>query len=192
MKKRVCVLLAPGYEEIEALTPVDFLRRCEVPVDVVTITDDVRVIGAHEIMVQADTFIDDIQAQDYAMVVIPGGLPGADHLKNDDRVLKLVREVYDQGDYVASICAGPMVLDAAGVLEGKKATCYPGFEDNLPTAAECLGDIVVVDGRIITSRGPGAANYFALALVEALLGKERAQDLKKEIVLDLVEGNLGE
>lgn len=190
MKKRVCVLLAPGYEEIEALTPVDYLRRCDVMVDVVSTTDDVRVIGAHDIMVQADTFIDDIQAEDYAMVVIPGGLPGAENLKNDQRVIKLLQEVYGQGDYVAALCAGPMVLDHAGLLEGKKATCYPGFESELSTASAHLSDTVVVDDRVITSRGPAAANYFALALVEVLLGEERAEALKKDIVLDIVEENL--
>lgn len=190
MTKRVCVLLAPGYEEIEALTPVDFLRRCDVPVDIVTTTDDVRVIGAHEIMVQADTFIDDIQAQDYAMVVIPGGLPGAEHLKNDDRVLKLLQAVYAQGDHVAALCAGPMVLEAAGILAGKEATSYPGFDKEIPSVSAYSTATVVQDGRVITSRGPGSANYFALALVEALLGKDRAQDLKKDVVLDIVEANL--
>lgn len=184
--KRVCILLAPGYEEIEALTPVDYLRRAGLNVDVVSTTSDVAVTGAHDIIVQADTFLEDLSPKDYDLVVIPGGLPGAENLARNDQVIDFVTQIYEQGAYVAAICAGPMVLEKAGLLQGKKATCYPGFENEIGSAAT-LSDLVVIDGRIITSRGPAAANYFALALVGVLLGKEKAEELKEEVILNLVE-----
>ena len=107
MDKRVCVLLAPGYEEVEALTPVDYLRRAGLVVDVVSTTEDIAVESSHKVIVQADTFLDDIQAKDYALVVIPGGLPGAPNLAANPKVIDLLQAVYAQGDYVAALCAGP-------------------------------------------------------------------------------------
>lgn len=190
MDKRVCVLLAPGYEEVEALTPVDYLRRAGVTVDVVSTVEDIAVESAHQVIVQADTFLEDIQAEEYAMVVIPGGLPGAPNLAANPGVISLLQKVYAQGDFVAALCAGPIVLEKAGLLKERACTCFPGVEDKLVSKGAFKTDTVVVDDRVITSRGAGAAGYFSLALVAALLGDEKAAEVKKAVVMDIVEDNI--
>lgn len=191
MEKRVCVLLAPGYEEIEALTPVDYLRRAGALVDVISTIEDIAVPGAHQVLVQADSFLEDIKPEDYDMVVIPGGLPGVPNLLANAKVLAFVKEMADQDKWVTSLCAGPSVLDHAGVLANKCTTCYPGWEGELKNIGSFSEDTVVVDGKVITSRGPGASGYFALALVEALFGAEKAEEVKKAVIMDVVEKNLG-
>lgn len=191
MEQRVCVLLAPGYEEIEALTPVDFLRRAGAMVDIISTIDDIAVPSAHRVLVQADAFLEDIKPDDYAMVVVPGGLPGVPNLLANEKVLAFVKAMYDQDKWVTSLCAGPSVLDACGILVDKCTTCYPGWEGNLKNIGSLSEDTVVKDGKVITSRGPGAAAYFALALVEALFGDEKAKALKGEVIIDIVEKNLG-
>lgn len=191
MEKRVCVLLAPGYEEVEALTPVDYLRRAGATVDVISTTEDIVVPSAHQVMVQADSFLDDIKSDDYAMVVVPGGLPGVTNLIANEKVLAFLKAMNKDAKWVTSLCAGPAVLDAADVLVGKAATCYPGWEDKLKSIGAFSEETVVVDGHVITARGAGAAGYFALALVESLFGKEKADEVKKAVVMDIVEKNLG-
>ena len=177
MDKRICVLLAPGYEEIEALTPVDYLRRAGAMVDIVSTTEE--------------TFLDDIKSDDYEMVVIPGGLPGVPNLIANEKVMTFLKEMHDKTKWVTSLCAGPAVLDAAGILAGKATTCYPGWEEKLKNIGSFSEDTVVVDGHVITARGAGAAGYFALALVEQLFGAEKASEVKSAVVMDIVEKNLG-
>jgi 4-methyl-5(b-hydroxyethyl)-thiazole monophosphate biosynthesis len=191
MSKRVCVLLAPGYEEVEALTPVDYIRRAGMDVDVVSCTEDIIVPSAHQVNVACDTFLDDIKAQDYDMVVVPGGIPGVPNLCANDKVAQFLQAMNESGKWVTALCAGPKVLDHAGVLKGRCATCYPGWETKLETIADFKRETVVRDGNTITARGAGAAGYFALALVEALAGKEEADKVKKAVVMDIVERNLG-
>ena len=191
MDKRVCVLLAPGYEEIEALTPVDYLRRAGVTVDIISTTEDITVPSAHNVLVQADSFLDDIVADDYDMVVVPGGLPGVPNLIANEKVMAFLRAMNEKSKWMTSLCAGPAVLDAAGILVNKACTCYPGWEEKLKEIGAFSEDTVVVDGHVITSRGAGAAGYFALALVEALLGEEKMKEVKSAVVMDIVEKNLG-
>lgn len=191
MTKRVCVLLAPGYEEVEALTPVDYLRRSGIDVDIVSTTDEIIVPSAHQVNVAADTFLADIAPSDYDMVVVPGGLPGVTNLCDNDSVTAFLRAMNSDGKWVTALCAGPKVLDHAGVLKNRCATCYPGWETKLETISAFSTETVVCDGNIITARGAGAAGYFALALVEALAGKEAADKVKSAVVMDIVEQNLG-
>lgn len=191
MDKRICVLLAPGYEEIEALTPVDYLRRAGAMVDIVSTTEEITVPSAHQVLVQADTFLDDIKSDDYAMVIVPGGLPGVPNLIANEKVMAFLKEMHDKKKWVTSLCAGPAVLDAAGILAGKATTCYPGWEEKLKNFGSFSEDTVVVDGHVITARGAGAAGYFALALVEQLFGAEKAAEVKSAVVMDIVEKNLG-
>ena len=191
MEKRVCVLLAPGYEEVEALTPVDYLRRAGVTVDIISTTDEITVPSAHQVLVQADSFLEDIKPEDYAMVVVPGGLPGVPNLLANEQVLRFVKAMDSQGKWVTSLCAGPAVLDACDVLVDKCTTCFPGWEKNLKAYGSFSEDTVVVDGHVITSRGAGAAGYFALTLVEKLCGAEKADEVKRAVVMDIVEKNLG-
>lgn len=175
----VLVPLADGFEEIEAVTIIDVLRRAGVQVTSLYLKKN-QVTGSHGITLAADKNIDDIRASDYDCIVLPGGMPGSSNLKEDPRVISLVKEVYQAGKVTAALCAAPMVLGHAGVLNGKRATCFPGFEDHM-TGATALPDPVVKDGSIITGKGPGCALPFALELVAALAGREKADSLKENM-----------
>jgi len=177
---KVLVLLAQGCEEIEAVTVIDILRRAGIGVTSAGL-DDLPVLGSHSIMLLPDTTLDLAQHQDFDMIVLPGGLPGTNHLRADKRLIVLLQQMAQQGKYVAAICAAPSVLATAGLLDGRKATCYPTCLDafpkvNLQTAA------VVEDGKLITSRGPGTAMDFALALVERLAGRAKRQEVEAGLV----------
>jgi 4-methyl-5(b-hydroxyethyl)-thiazole monophosphate biosynthesis len=183
--KNVIVFLAPGFEEVEALTVVDYLRRIKsIRVDMVAIGDSLMVFGRHQIAVKADHHIDDLQNLDaYTAVVIPGGMPGAANLRDDPRVIKIVSDMAAAGKVVAAICAGPIVLAKAGIIAGKKLTSYPGFETDLPDSIY-QQDAVVRDGNLITARGPGKAVDFALELVSVLAGANEVETLRKNILYD--------
>lgn len=166
--KRVLVPLAEGFEELEAVTIIDMLRRAGIEVVVASLAGN-PVAGSHGIALSADATLDAVSGQEFDMVALPGGMPGAENLKGDARIGGIIRRVYDGGGRVAAICAAPMVLAAAGVLTGRRATSFPGFLDRAADVA-VVDDAVVVDGRVITSRGPGTALDFALELVAQLLG----------------------
>lgn len=170
------VPLAEGFEEIEAVTIIDVLRRAEVMVTAVFLKKN-PVMGSHGISVTADKNIDDIVASDFDCIVLPGGMPGSSNLKEDPRVISLVREFAGAKKITAALCAAPLVLGHAGVLKEKRATCFPGFEDQM-TGATAVSDPVVRDGTVITGRGPGCAIPFALELAAVLAGKEKAESLK--------------
>ncbi len=171
---RVLVPLAEGFEEIEAVTIVDLLRRADIEVHTASLASR-RVTGSHGITVEADLSLDDAQAADYDMIVLPGGMPGAEHLKNDVRVIALLHEFAAAGRFTAAICAAPGVLAHAGLLEGREATSFPGFlrADSAP-GIRLSESPVVVDGKVVTSRGPGTAIEFSLALIGLLRGGEVA------------------
>jgi len=177
--KRVLVPLAEGFEEIEAVTIIDILRRAGMEVVVASLADG-PVTGAHGIQVAADAPLAALVAEDFDMVALPGGMPGAQHLKDDPRIAALVRRLHAAGRPVAAICAAPMVLAAAGVLQGRRATSYPGFLADAG-ASTVVGDAVVVDRGVITSRGPGTALDFALALVEELEGRAARQAIESRL-----------
>lgn len=184
---KVLVLLADGFEEVEALTCVDYIRRANLDAIMVSITDDLIVRGAHGIQLVADMLLKDVkEVNHYRALVIPGGLPGATNLRDDKAVIKLVQDFNESKKMIGAICAGPIVLDRAGILEGKKATCYPGFGKELKGAI-LKEDLVVRDGNIITSRGPATAVYFALEIIEYLHSGDKEREVKKSILLDLVE-----
>jgi len=170
----IAVLLADGFEEIEAVTIIDVLRRAELTVHTLGV-NGLDVQGAHGISFKADARLD--ETTDFDALVLPGGMPGAETLRDDIRVLAMVRRHVQEQRTVAAICAAPMALGAAGVLQGRRATCYPGFEEHLAGAERCT-DKVVIDGPVITSRGPGTAMDFALELVARLASPEKAQELR--------------
>lgn len=179
---KVLLFLAHGFEEVEALTLVDYLRRMDIVVDTVSIKKDLKVKGAHDIWVMADKFIDDIEnINSYKGAIIPGGLPGATNLRDDSRVIDIIKEMNENDKLVGAICAGPIVLERAGIIKGKNLTSYPGFEEDLKDGNH-LGENVVRDGNMITSRGPALAVDFAIEIVEYLLGEEKAEELKKDIL----------
>jgi 4-methyl-5(b-hydroxyethyl)-thiazole monophosphate biosynthesis len=162
--KKVCVLLAEGFEEIEALTVSDIMRRADVVCDLVSMQGEM-VESSHGLSVKADKLFD--EDMKYDLVVIPGGIPGATNLRDDERVIKFIRNQNKEGKLIGAICAGPIVLGRAGLTEGLNMTSYPGYEDELPNC-EYLEEAVVVDKNIITSRGPATAMTFAYKLLEML------------------------
>lgn len=179
--KQVAVLLADGFEEIEALTAVDLLRRAKVYVDTVSVKEEHMVLGAHGITVQADEVFDKVDFAEVDMVVLPGGLPGTTNLNDHAGVRQVVQDFVKQGKYVAAICAAPSILGEMGLLDGKRATSYPSFEETLK-GAMVLETSVVQDGNIITSRGMGTATDFALRLVEVLTDEEKAKEIANSIL----------
>lgn len=180
MAKHAVVFLAPGFEEIEATSVVDILRRAGVEVTIAGLQAGV-IQGAHGITVTPDTTLGEIEVERFDAVILPGGNPGYVNLGKDKRVLDAVRTAFERGKLVAAICAAPSVLAQAGVLKGKRATIYPGMESAL-TGATPVHERVVVDGRLVTSQGPGTAIEFALTLVELLVGKQKAQEVKNALV----------
>ena len=177
----VYVLLAEGFEEVEALTPLDLLRRAGVEAKLVGVTGGL-VRGSHGIGIQTDLPMDEADWDKADMIVLPGGMPGTTNLYADSRVTDAVRKCYDEGKYVAAICAAPsVILGGMGLLKGRKATCYPGMESGLE-GATALERTCVVDGRIITACGVGGALDFGCALVSALCGEEKARRIAAEVV----------
>jgi 4-methyl-5(b-hydroxyethyl)-thiazole monophosphate biosynthesis len=169
---KVLVPLADGCEELEAVTIIDLLRRAGVEVTVAGLAPGI-VKASRGVQLVPDVTLDVALQDSYDMLVLPGGMPGASHLKADPRIVDLVRRMAAAGQYTAAICAAPTVLLEAGVLAGRQATSYPGFLDALnPPGVQLSTASVVVDGTVITSRGPGTAMDFALALIEILQGAE--------------------
>lgn len=181
MCKKVCVFLADGFEEIEGLTVVDLLRRAGITVTTASITGQKMIHGAHGIDVQADTRIEEVDLKGQDMLVLPGGMPGTIHLGEHAGVCDAVRAFDEAGKWIAAICAAPTVFGNLGLLEGRKATCYPGMQGEL-VCGEYLTDSVVVSDHIITSRGMGTAIDFALQLIEVLSDAETAGKIGKSIV----------
>ncbi len=179
--KQAVMLFARGYEEVEALMTVDLLRRGGVDVKMASITDEMTVCGSHEIRVQMDTKLADVDVDQMDAVIIPGGKEGTDRLGEDASVCQVLKGAFQAGKVVAAICAAPSVLGACGILEGKRATCYPGFEGKL-TGAEFVDEMAVVDGNVVTSRGLGTSMEFGFALLEVLVSKEMAEKVRGEIV----------
>lgn len=178
---KILVFLADGFEEVEALTVVDYLRRMEIEVDMVSITGNTRVTGAHDITVFADKIIKQIDEIKYAGLVIPGGMPGAKNLKDNERVVEIVKSMYEDDKLIAAICAGPIVLDKADIIRDKNITSYPGFEKELK-GANYKNESLVVDDNIITARGPYYAVDFALEIVGYLLDEDKVDELKTDIL----------
>lgn len=169
--KKAIVFLADGFEEMEALGTVDVLRRGGIEVTTVSITDNPMVMGAHNIPVVADAAINEVALTDADALILPGGMPGAANLNGSETVKEALMQQYNNGKIVAAICAAPMVLGGLGLLKGRNATCYPGFEPKL-TGADATGAAVEVSDNVITGKGPGLVYHFALALVEALMGEK--------------------
>lgn len=179
----VLEFLATGFEEIEALTPVDVLRRAGVDVKTVAVgCDGKTVVGAHGIAVQADFTMDEALLIDsFDMIILPGGMPGSKNLDESLEVDAFVRRAAEEGKYIAAICAAPMIPGKRGLLNGKCAVCYPGFEEYL-SGAILTGGRVEVDGNMITACGMGAALEFALALTQLLKGESAAAELKSAVL----------
>jgi len=177
---KVLVLFAAGSEELETVTIVNILRRAGISVTLAGLSEG-SLRGSRNITIQPDTTLDAVLHEPFDMVVLPGGLPGTTHLRDDARVIKLVQDMAQQGKQVAAICAAPSVLAAAGLLDGKRATSYPTCLDEFPKV-RLQAAAVVQDGNLTTSRGPGTAMDFALTLAERLVGKTKRDEVEAALV----------
>jgi 4-methyl-5(b-hydroxyethyl)-thiazole monophosphate biosynthesis len=173
----IIVPLASGFEEIEAITVIDILRRANLPVTSAAVTEN-PVKGAHAIEIKADIELSAVDASGVEAVILPGGQPGSDNLKKSEPVISLITAVYEKGGYIAAICAAPIVLAKAGILAGKKVTCFPGFQDRLNGGIYSPAPLQI-DGKIITAEGPGSAMDFALAIVSLFTSKEKSEQIKQ-------------
>ena len=171
----IYVLVVDGFEEIEAIEPIDIMRRAGLNVVTVGVKSQ-SVKGAHNISIKTDVIIDDVNVEDMELLMLPGG-PGHEELDKDEKVHKLIDYAYKENLYIAAICASPSIIGKKGLLRDKKATCFPGFEQYL-MGAKVVGDKVVVDGNIITGKGAGAAAEFGFEIVKLLQNKTAADELK--------------
>lgn len=178
--KKVLVPVAEGFEEIEAVTIIDVLRRAGMEVTVAGLRRG-EIKGAHDIKISPDALLDAVKDKDFDMIVLPGGMPGVDHLRKDARVISLLKKMKETNKPIGAICAAPLVLRDAGLTSGLKFTCYPGFDSQIPGGKFEKGR-VVTDGNIITSKGPGTALEFALKIVEMLEGKAKADSLSEAVL----------
>jgi 4-methyl-5(b-hydroxyethyl)-thiazole monophosphate biosynthesis len=177
----IYLMLANGFEEIEAVTVVDLLRRADIQIKTVSIMDEKQVYGSHGIAVEADMLFKEVDFSTCTMAVLPGGMPGTTNLCNYRPLADELLELRRKNRPVAAICAAPMVLGRLGILRGKRATIYEGMEKEL-TGADVIKQNVVVDGDIITSKGPGTAIEFALAIIAYVKGEERASEIRGDIL----------
>jgi len=179
---RVLIPLAQDCEELEAVTIIDLLRRAGIDVTTAGL-DDRPVTASRGVVLIPDTSLENALEKDYDMVVLPGGLPGADHLNDDPRIHTLLKKMAGDGKHIAAICAAPRVFASAGLLDGRRATAYPGTLEQYPSNnITRMDEPVVVDGNVITSRGPGTAMDFALTLIEQLLGTDKRQEVEAPLL----------
>lgn len=177
------LFIAPGFEEIEALASLDILKRCGLEVNTVAMTGKRLVLGAHGIPLMADSLFRRSLVSDSHGFILPGGMPGAKNLMLHDGLRKSLIAHHQKGKLIAAICAAPMIIGELGFLEGKKATCYPGFENHLK-GAYLTGDMVTVDGNIITGKGPGAASDFAFAIASHFVSEELIKRVRYEMIYE--------
>jgi len=185
MMKKVAVFFADGFEEVESLTVVDYLRRAEVTVDTVSTTNKKSCLGAHGVEIVMDKLMKDIKLE-YDGYIIPGGSDNAFSMKNNKELLDILSKEFNNGKLVSAICASPTVLYEAGITSGKKITSYPGVFKNGESGFEYLDEIVVRDNNLITSRGPSTAVYWSLSIIEYLTSKEKREAIESQILLNLI------
>ena len=178
---KVLIHLATGFEEIEAITTIDILRRANIDTEVVSICSCLQVCGAHGIEVRADVLLDRADYANADMLILPGGLPGSHNLADNEILKQRIQAHYDQKKWLAAICAAPLVYGRMGLLEGQEVICYPSFETELKGAKISKKSVVVSD-KFITGKGPGITMDFALEIVEQLKGKTVAQDIAKGLI----------
>lgn len=178
---RLAIFLAPGYEEIEALTVVDICRRGGLDIDMVSIAEDRVVQGSHGIAVKADRLFHEADFEEYDMLILPGGMPGTKSLEAHSGLMEKLDAFYGAGKYIGAICAAPSIFGHRGFLKGRRACCYPSFESHLD-GAEVTANPVEISDHVVTSRGMGTAIDFSLAILSLFCGRDKAEDMAGTIV----------
>ena len=184
MSKRILVPLAEGFEEIEAITIIDILRRANLEVITASLTDNLEVKGGHNITVKADTILDKVINEDFDAISLAGGIVGMNNLKNDKRIIEKIKKMYNDKKLVSAVCASPIVLGEAKVLNGKY-TCYPSCEKSINMGEYQDKDLAVVNKNVITSKGPATSIIFALEIVKYLTGSN--EELSKSLLMHLLK-----
>ena len=180
--KKIYILLADGFEEVEALTPADVLNRAGFDVRLVSASSELLVTGAHRIAVKCDLFIEHLVSDDAILLILPGGMPGTLNLMASENVKRCILDFHSMGKWIAAICAAPMILGEMNLLKGKTATCYPGYEKHL-IGANIVELPAVTDGKFITGRGIGTAMAFSLEIVKNLIDQKTADELALKMVV---------
>ncbi len=180
--KQIAVHLAEGFEEVEAITIIDVLRRADLKVTTVSISGKKQVTGSHQITIIADQLFEETDYEVFDMIILPGGMPGSKNLDKHEGLKQQIKSFHQEGKRIGAICAAPLVLGNTGILKNKEAVCYPGYENYL-TGAKIKSDPVAVSENIITGRGVGAALKFSLKIVEQLESKEKADKLAKAMLV---------
>jgi 4-methyl-5(b-hydroxyethyl)-thiazole monophosphate biosynthesis len=180
--KKIAVILADGFEEIEAISIIDVLRRAEFDVTIISTTEKVEVTGSHNIIILADKLFEDVSYELFDMLILPGGMPGARNLNEHAGLRKQILNFFEQNKWLGAICAAPLVFGNLGILKNKKATCYPGYESQLHGAV-VTAEETEVSGKIITGKGAGVAIQFALKIVEKTKGEQFATELARKMII---------
>lgn len=178
---KVCVFFGTGFEEIEALTVVDLLRRAAIDVSMVSITGEKRVESSHKVLVETDVLLEEVDFSQVKMIVLPGGMPGTKNLEACKLLMEQVEKFYEEGKYLSAICAAPSILGHRGMLKGRNACSYPDFESHLE-GAKVTKNPVEISEHIITSRGMGTAIEFGLAIAARMKGEDTAKELADKII----------
>ncbi len=181
--KKIAVQLAPGFEEIEAITIIDVLRRANLDVTTISMTDDLKVTGSHDIPVIADKLFEEVDYSEIDMLILPGGMPGSKNLDNHEGLRKQIIDFNKKNKMLGAICAAPLVFGHLDLLKNKEAVCYPGFEGEL-NGANIKNEPAIISENIVTGRGVGAALRFSLKIVETLTDKEKADSLAKAMLVE--------
>jgi len=181
--KNIAVHLAEGFEEIEAACIIDVLRRAAFDVTVVSVTGNIEVTGSHHIKISAEQLFEAVNYDMIDIIILPGGMPGSNNLNNHTGLREQILNFNEQNKPLAAICAAPLVFGNLGILKNKKATCYPGYENQLHGAV-ATSELIEVDGNIITGKGAGVAIEFSLKIVELFNGKETARELARKMILE--------
>ncbi len=178
---KIAAMLADGFEEVEALAVIDILRRADIETNMISISSNKKVTGAHNISIEADMLLEDIDLGKYNGIFLPGGMPGTNNLDGCEKLCQAILDFDREKKLLAAICAAPKIYGRLGILKGRKAVCYPGFENYLTGAEVKMEARAVKDGHIITGRGMGTAIDLGLAIVEDLAGKNKSEELASAI-----------
>ncbi len=191
MTKKVAFFVDNGFEELELVAPLDILRRAGLDVDLISANNQDAVTGSHNITLSVDKKINEIKdILVYDAIVVPGGMPGSENLKNNSTVVEFFKAMYNAKKLVAAICAAPIVLNAAGITNDKDITCYPSFEEQITYKSYSKDLAVIKDSNVITAQGPAVALLFGYEIVEYLLGKEARNNVANPMLIDVLKNNL--